>query len=586
MSVSRAASVIRPEARPELMSNANLIVRAGARVGGLGNMPGWWFTIESTTTRHFIHQFKTAIEDALRSKPAVRAIMRARATKQRFPVSRWVEDLEKLQASAIELSHKQAAKEKRPMLETPSTPTILETPSVLGVLRSRVSKPSLRARPARTLVPKASVQGGGLDSIAEGRLLAGPGPGLGSKTGPSSKRKRPPPPLFGNSLGAVPKVLDFAANNQADDATTNTVRRPSMFRSPTAPSHIPIHTNQEQKFGQPSKRPTFQRAPTMPIPELRPQDRKAVKLLGMQLPASRVNTSMAPENAPSSSDENSSSPSSANGTPSTPNTPSSSSSDDTTNISAKSSPLAAIDNTSNRTSVTNPTSVSASGTSTQSSSNRTSYNTSTSKDGPGPTDKADSKPMINFAPTIAATRPKVKAAPAIAAAKPIVSTPRAVDQFPSLGGHYFPHGSVAVLSASEIQEEKPDNMLQNVTPFFSDPKKEYENQFQQKLKKLSGKNSEHELCIEEYLLKSEKLWFGKLRAAELSKPAEGELPEEPSTAMVEEVKKKAREDGFGLGDNHQPPPGLKRFMRRKIGDWPVYSFLLAFVSSPCTVIDS
>jgi len=129
-------------------------------------------------------------------------------------------------------------------------------------------------------------------------------------------------------------------------------------------------------------------------------------------------------------------------------------------------------------------------------------------------------------------------------------------------------------------------MLQNVTPFFSDRKKEYENLFEQNLKKLNGKTSENQLCIEEYLLKSEKSWFGRLRAAELSKASESSPPEEHPTAMVQDVKKRARDDGFGLADNHKPPSGLKRVMRRKIGDWPVYSFLLAFVRNPRPVPDS
>jgi alpha-1,3-glucan synthase len=73
----------------------------GARVGGLGNMPGWWFTIESTTTKHMINQFKSAIRGALASDQETRALMRARSTLQRFPVAQWVEDLEILQSTAI-----------------------------------------------------------------------------------------------------------------------------------------------------------------------------------------------------------------------------------------------------------------------------------------------------------------------------------------------------------------------------------------------------------------------------------------------------------------------------------------------------
>ncbi|KAL1851172.1 hypothetical protein Plec18170_006496 [Paecilomyces lecythidis] len=73
----------------------------GSRVGGLGQMPGWWYTIESMTTKHLIHQFKQAIYEALASKTATRAGMRAQAGKQRFPVVRWLQGLETLQSKAI-----------------------------------------------------------------------------------------------------------------------------------------------------------------------------------------------------------------------------------------------------------------------------------------------------------------------------------------------------------------------------------------------------------------------------------------------------------------------------------------------------
>ncbi|KAI5272965.1 putative alpha 1,3 glucan synthase [Aureobasidium subglaciale] len=80
----------------------------GARVGGLGQMPGWCFTVESTTTAHLIHQFKSAIEDALAAKTDVRAMMRARSAKQRFPVQKWVEDLNTLQSTAIRIHQREA----------------------------------------------------------------------------------------------------------------------------------------------------------------------------------------------------------------------------------------------------------------------------------------------------------------------------------------------------------------------------------------------------------------------------------------------------------------------------------------------
>lgn len=92
----------------------------GSRVGGLGQMPGWWFTVESMTTKHLTHQFKMAIHDALGSSQETRALMRARSAKQRFPVAQWVEDLNKLQSTAIKISHEQREKEGRSRTIIPS----------------------------------------------------------------------------------------------------------------------------------------------------------------------------------------------------------------------------------------------------------------------------------------------------------------------------------------------------------------------------------------------------------------------------------------------------------------------------------
>lgn len=74
----------------------------GARVGGLGRMPGWWYTVESVSTPHLLQQFKFAIESALASPTDMRAKMRARSAKQRFPVIQWVEELNALYEDSID----------------------------------------------------------------------------------------------------------------------------------------------------------------------------------------------------------------------------------------------------------------------------------------------------------------------------------------------------------------------------------------------------------------------------------------------------------------------------------------------------
>ncbi|KAK4155658.1 family 5 putative glycoside hydrolase family 13/Glycosyltransferase [Chaetomidium leptoderma] len=78
----------------------------GARVGGLGNMPGWYYTVESTSAKHLISQFKVAIQGALSSDTETRAKMRAVSGKQRFPVARWVEEINDLHKTSIHKSQK------------------------------------------------------------------------------------------------------------------------------------------------------------------------------------------------------------------------------------------------------------------------------------------------------------------------------------------------------------------------------------------------------------------------------------------------------------------------------------------------
>ncbi|KAB5522170.1 alpha-1,3 glucan synthase [Coniochaeta sp. 2T2.1] len=85
----------------------------GAKVGGLGQMPGWWYTIESASTTHLLSQFKQAIVSALESKEETRAKMRAWSAKQRFPVAQWLEGLEKLQGRSIKLHKKMKNRAKR-----------------------------------------------------------------------------------------------------------------------------------------------------------------------------------------------------------------------------------------------------------------------------------------------------------------------------------------------------------------------------------------------------------------------------------------------------------------------------------------
>lgn len=109
----------------------------GSRVGGLGQMPGWWFTIESMSASHLSHQFREAIQEALACKKKTRALMRARSAKQRFPVVQWIEDLEILQSTAIKIHEKVQTGYRNASIVGeldigPPTPSEQHTPSYYG----------------------------------------------------------------------------------------------------------------------------------------------------------------------------------------------------------------------------------------------------------------------------------------------------------------------------------------------------------------------------------------------------------------------------------------------------------------------
>ena len=81
----------------------------GARVGGLGQMPGWWYTVESSATTHLLSQFESACRQALASSDKTRATLRAKAALQRFPVQEWIQRLDALQSGCIRMCKKKGA---------------------------------------------------------------------------------------------------------------------------------------------------------------------------------------------------------------------------------------------------------------------------------------------------------------------------------------------------------------------------------------------------------------------------------------------------------------------------------------------
>lgn len=164
----------------------------------------------------------------------------------------------------------------------------------------------------------------------------------------------------------------------------------------------------------------------------------------------------------------------------------------------------------------------------------------------------------------------------------------AESSFPTatIGGH-----RASALSIASIVGLKTDFELQKVDPDFTDSRGEYYNAFEKSLEKLTGDTSVDQLCIEEFLVKSERHWYNQFRAAKLglrtvinTSSRTTSVFRERSTApsdrtmaasQVTDQGNTSDTDQWLLGNEYKPPTGLLLFMQYRIGDWPMYSFFLA-----------
>jgi alpha-1,3-glucan synthase len=461
----------------------------GARVGGLGQMPGWWYTVESTTTTHLLHQFKQAIDGALNSKQETRAMMRARSAKQRFPVAQWVEDLEILQGTAIRIHDKEAAKSHghhTSGYNTPSgmmtpnmmpgTPSGTATPPLMGGLGVRDSSYSNLSRLSTFQRPASNIYSRDISPGAEekpkgqlGRSLS-----LGVRSGPGHLM---PPERRGRrrlrKSGAQPEEFDEHHPGGVGMAVTDIEEEGDSDED----DNIPSYYGDDEYIVTPEQAEAGRRMEMSSAPPLPPLNQDFL------IPR---NSSFGPGEHRSPT-----SPPSAPGTPRM---------DD--NLLPPARPFA--------------------------------------------------DPSNRFS-------------------------------------------TASQLSLNSVVGEKKDFNLQKVDPFFTDSTGEYYRAFEKRLEDLNGHNSESQLCIEDYLVKSEKKWFDKFRDARLGRSGHSPAPSmfrhkrhsrapSPAGSIFDEDLDNSGSDGnkesigdqFLLGEDYVPPTGLRKWMQLRIGDWPVYSFFLGF----------
>ncbi|KAG0155466.1 hypothetical protein PDIDSM_1043 [Penicillium digitatum] len=441
----------------------------GARVGGLGQMPGWWYNVESTSTSHLLMQFKLAIEAALNSKTPVRAMMRARSAKQRFPVAQWVEDLEILQSTAIAVHNKVKTNNNNARPGTSSGfGSLSSAMSSMTHLGNGLSSPGMNSPFAHSressysfhqlnnLTPQKKISYSPDPSMEEtekpksglSRSLS-----LGVRSGPghAGRRKRAAEGM------AIPEADENGATDvEGDDSSDD--------------------DDAHRAFGDDE----YTLTPAQVEAGRRAQAAQRERAQNFQTPSREVSQeSMHPR-----------------------------------------------------------------------------FMASDSPGSPGTPPNADS----------------------------LLLPPQPFAQSNRLS-------SASVLSLDSVVGNKTDFKLQKVDPFFTDSTGEYYKTFDKKLDALNGTNSESQLCIEEFLIKSEQQWFDRFRNARLGRSKSPtpsirhssrntDTPDNMfySDDLVSNVNSNEdvlQDDEFLLGKDYVPPTGLKKWMQIKIGTWPVYSIFLA-----------
>lgn len=420
---------------------------------------GWWYTVESTTTKHLQKQFKSAIEEALASKTEERAMMRAKSAKQRFPVARWVEDLNILESTAIRIHKEEASGHRR--FRSPSANRVLHS-ITNGLDRQHMYGDASAQAEAFTARGERDTSPAGLH-----RSLS-----LGVRNGPGHRAR-----LTGQQVGAPVHEVDELNEDERSSA--------DEYRLTREEAEVILRGHERGRAlhslegsGTPG---LSLREPAETYWDSRRRGRgRSISPRPSALRYSRSPDDMERSESPSSDDS-----------------------------------------------------------------------------------------LFR----------------------------RGSRRHDRLGR---PSGSL--LDLTEIKGGSADFSLQMVDPTFNDTTGEFFRAFENMLRGLDAKNSEKELCIEEYLIESEKTWFKRFREAKLNR-SRGSSPMGSPNPSVSSLGSHRRirsyqpspdpseryssdngsttdealgmEDEFLLGKNYQRPSIFKRLMQRRIGDWPIYSLILA-----------
>ena len=570
--------------------------------------PRWWYTIESTTSKHLISQFKMAIEGALASKTSVRATMRARSAKQRFPIAQWQEDLSIMQDTAIRLSQKAALKQRDKIARYSGTVSGVSTPS--RIFRGQRSMPTTAPHSALASALPSEPTTRATSPIREAKS----GPlSLGLRYGPghvptrsTRKRNRLSKSRPGSRTPSIgPRSGRSTSANTATNTATNTAANSRAGSRASSPAGVGFFKRRSRsRIADDYALSMTENAPDMPP---LPEDMMSASTRKVSRPGEDPHSGVMvdPNSEPRQGDIQRFDFGNPDGslarrrvrsgseTPYGARTPRPSST--RRNSVSGDEYETDVDERTVEEYILNPEQQESSRRDRRLARLKLSLAAHQAEHAP---DGGASLhlPALTSRPTTPGSTSSSNSSPP--------GSPRPEQILVESGsGSSFSGGpeepplapSANYLSLGSVLQGKKDYKLQSVEPFFTDPTGLYYNAFEKKLEKLNGKSSEGPLCIEDYLTSSEKDWFNRFRNVKMGKSAaaspassvfrlplinERMVPSAAASTMELEhfdAHNNAHEQ-YLLNDDYKPPTRIKKFLLRRIGEWPLYSFMLAFVS--------
>lgn len=152
--------------------------------------------------------------------------------------------------------------------------------------------------------------------------------------------------------------------------------------------------------------------------------------------------------------------------------------------------------------------------------------------------------------------------------------------------------SLTSVSLETVLRGRKDFTLRKAEPFFTDSTGYYFDVFWTKLEGLSGRSSEGPLCIEKYLVQSEKDWLNRMWSARMEKQRGANSAclnyqsssRSPVSSQYTEDSDSDNNDQFLLQEGYRPLTSLKKFFLLRVGEWPLYSFFIQVLGSIASVL--